>query len=346
MNIVIKRTPLYGIGNALVDVIVRVEDAFLTDNGLEKGQMRLLTTAEQGALLLKIGGAGRTLQSGGSAANTLVSFCRFGGTGGYACQVGRDDFGDFFVQDLDEAGIAYGDGVRVSGSTGTCLVLVTPDGERTLCTDLGVSAGFSTETLSVPRLMLADALYMEGYLLCSPNGTAAVLSAQQVANDNGAVVALSLSDVSVVDMARDRLADVLSNGVQLLFCNAAEAAAYTGLSGEKAIEALNELVQYVVVTQGPAGAWVRDGKTVQKIAANNVEVVDTNGAGDTFAAGFLYSLYADGQLATGAFSRGLDAAVLRKAATFGYQAAEKLVQQLGPRLDVAACSTLAENRIT
>ena len=334
-----KKYQLYGMGNALVDIIVPVDDVFLQTHKLDKGHMKLMELSAQQAILSAITQRTNGLsqhvqlpsrQSGGSAANTVVSFSHFGGRSCYACQTGQDELGEFYLQDLQQAGVAtHAPYAQIAGTTGTCLVLLTPDGERTMCTSLGISASFSTQAIYTDDLLAAECIYIEGYLLATPVGAAAAKQAQQLANQQRIPVALTLSDTSIVALARAEISQLLSQQVDVLFCNAEEALLYTQTSTvTEAGAILAREVACVAITQGASGVSLWQGDEQWQVPALSVEALDTNGAGDLFAAAFLWKWFQDQQ------------AVL--AAHFACYAAARLVQHLGPRLPQATCQDLLE----
>ena len=317
---------LYGIGHAIVDIFARVEDDFLSSQRLSKGHMHLVDAKEQSRLLSLSGKAVISRQSGGSVANTLVLYSHFGGEASYACRIGADDCGDIFLHDLRVSRVAVSPSIsRAKGVTGTCLVLLSPDGERTMCTNLGVSGDFSLDDVDVNLLKAAKVLYIEGYILSSAKGMEAALYAQSVARSRGILVSLSLSDPSIVKQAGARINELLVGGVDLLFCNEAEALLYTGAADfSSAASLLGSQVDKVLMTRGKEGVLLLFSQRLHNISARHVShVLDTTGAGDMFAAAFLY-----------AYSQGREEVM---SASFACQAASHLVEYLGGRLPKSSC---------
>lgn len=311
---------VYGVGHALVDVQYRVAPAFLAEHQIKKGIMTLVDEERQRALTAAIGSALVASASGGSAANTLIGVARFGGRAYYACLTGHDEWGDFYQRDLAAAGVATDPANRAEGKTGQCLVLITPDADRTLNTFLGISSEIGPAQLQEEVIAASQYLYLEGYLLGSDDGFTAACQAQQMAQRHGTAVALTLSDPFAVREYRARFDALLQGGVDLLFCNEEEALSSTGLDDcQAAGAALAAQVGIACVTRGPDGALVYAGGASHQVPGLPVQAIDTNGAGDLFAGGVLYGL-----------SHGhspLDAARL------GCYAAAQVVTRLGPRLD-------------
>jgi fructokinase len=310
---------VYGIGNALVDVQYEVTPEFLARLGIAKGLMTLVDEARQRELTRALRAAPVKRSSGGSAANTVVAVAQLGGTAAYGCKVARDDLGEFFVADMQAAGVACDPARSPWGITGQCLVLITPDADRTMNTFLGITGDFGPDDVDEAKVAASEHLYIEGYLLGSPSGLEAALAAQRLARRHGTRVALTLSDPSVVAAFRGSMARLIDAGVDLLFCNEAEARAYTGApTTAAALDALADLVPRAAVTCGADGALIRDGDRRLAIPGFPAAAVDTNGAGDMFAGAFLYGV-----------THGHDVAAAGKLAAY---AASRVVAQRGPRL--------------
>lgn len=287
-----KKHNVYGIGNALVDMEVEVEDSFLDQNDIDKGVMTLVEEERQHELIKKVSGLVHKRSCGGSAANTMIAVSHLGGRGYYSCKVANDETGDFYFSDLVESGVQtnlHGD--REFGITGKCMVFVTPDADRTMNTYLGITQNFSNLELDLEELADSEWLYIEGYLVTSTTGKMAAIEAYKHANENGVKTAITLSDPGMVEFFGDGLKEMMGKGVDLLFCNEDEA---LKLSGKDKIEdALDELKKYAgsfAVTVGSKGALLFDGENNYTIETKQVKAVDTNGAGDLFAGSFLYAL--------------------------------------------------------
>ncbi len=327
---------VYAIGNALVDREFAVDDAMLVDCKLQKGTMHLCDMAAQQRLLdvLMQHGTISTEASGGSAGNTAYAVAALGGTAFYACRVGQDAMGDFFLADMQRAGVQVSPRSRDGGPTGTCVVMVTPDAERTMHTHLGISAELGVEQVDMQALSGAQHLYIEGYLASSPTACAAVQQLRQVARAQGSKIALSLSDPAMVQFCRSGLDALLGDGVDVLFCNAQEARLYAGTAEvEDAVAALLSRAELVVITLGAQGALMarRDGLR-QPVPPHQVaDVLDTNGAGDGFAGGFLFGLSQN-------FTLG-------DCGHLGTAVAAAIVQQYGPRLPRDRYAAILQNMI-
>lgn len=287
---------VFGIGNALVDKEFEVTDDFLAAQGIQKGMMTLIDESTQQQLMAGLSGQFglKKRASGGSAANSIVAVSQFGGKTFYACKVANDETGEFYMHDLHAAGVTTKlDQVRCAseGVTGKCLVMVTPDAERTMNTFLGITADFSEAELHLDELTQAQYLYIEGYLVTSDVSRAAVLKAREVAKANGVKTAMTFSDPAMVRFFRTGIAEMLGDGVDMLFCNREEASVFSGQDDlEAAITALQPYAKKLVITLGSEGALVVDESGRTPIAPNWVKAVDTNGAGDMFAGAFLYGI--------------------------------------------------------
>lgn len=319
------RFDLYGLGAALVDTELRVSDAELLAHGIEKGVMTLVDEARQQLLLSAFDGHLALAQraSGGSAANTVIALSCFGGRAYYSCKVADDDNGHFYLRDLAAAGVAHnGSHGLPAGITGKCLVLITPDAERTMNTYLGISEQLAPENLDLDALADSRWLYIEGYLATSASGREAAIRAREAARRQGTRVALSLSDPGIVAHFRDELAAMAGGKVDLLFCNGDEARVWTGADSlDTAAVRLRESAERFAITQGAHGALIYDGRELHQIPAAPVVAVDTNGAGDMFAGAFLYAL-----------TQGFDHP---SAGRFANLAAAAVVSRYGPRLPPA-----------
>jgi sugar/nucleoside kinase (ribokinase family) len=307
-----KKYDVYGIGNALVDIVTEVGDDFLLKHKVEKGLMTLVDEDRQHQLVTEIDLNTSNKQCGGSAANSIIAVSQFGGNSYYSCKVGNDEMGNFYLNDLKENGVDTFLTKETSpeGITGKCLVMTTPDANRTMNTFLGITATFSKNEVNEAALKDAEYLYMEGYLVPSPEGQLAMKHAKKVAEDNGVKVAMTFSDPSMVKYFKPQMEEIVGASVDLLFCNEEEAMLFTGTESiEVARQELKKVARKFVITQGSNGAMVFDGDTFIDIEPYAVDAVDSNGAGDLFAGAFLYGItnghsYADaGKLASLASSR-------------------------------------------
>jgi fructokinase len=315
-----KRYQLCAIGNALVDMEFKVEDSFLEACSISKGVMTLVEEQRQDELVAALEGHPGKWACGGSAANTVIAAAQFGADCFYSCKLAADESGDFYLRDLHEAGVASNaDNGRSVGKTGKCLVMVTPDAERTMNTYLGISEGFSVAELDAEVIAAAEYLYIEGYLVTSPTGRAAALEAKRLAEAAGVKTALTFSDPAMVQFFKDGLLEMVGDGVDMLFCNEAEALAWTGSEDlDVALQGLQLIAKNFAITLGSKGALLFDGESLHKVAPHAITAIDSNGAGDMFAGALLFSL-----------SRGDSFADAGRLASL---ASAKVVQSFGPRL--------------
>ncbi len=313
-----KTYDVYGIGNALVDIQYRVEPKFLEDTGIAKGLMTLIDDNRQELLIGQLKGLEADRSSGGSAANTMICVANCGGRSFYACKVGDDGDGEFYLTDLEAAGVTSNPSNKTPGITGKCLVMITPDADRTMNTFLGITSTFGPEQIDLAGIGESSYLYIEGYLVASDSGFEAAIAAQKSAREQGTKVSLTLSDASIVDAFKDRMESLVAGGVDLLFCNEDEARMFTGAaSTEEACEVLSGRVEGFALTCGAEGALIRhEGQTIQS-PGFAVDAVDTNGAGDSFAGAYLFGL-----------TNGYGSASAGKLATY---VSSRVVSRYGPR---------------
>ncbi|MGI9384140.1 MAG: adenosine kinase [Methyloligellaceae bacterium] len=288
-----SRKPLHvvGIGNAIVDIISRCDDVFLAARDLPKGHMRLIDAAEADRLYAAMGPAVEI--SGGSAANTCAGLASFGVEAGFIGRVADDQFGNVFGHDIRSVGVAYDTAPSTDGApTAKSLILVTPDGERTMNTFLGASVELGPQDLDRAMIQDAQITYLEGYLFDPPEAKSAFHEAVEVAGAAGNKVALSLSDAFCVDRHRAAFRSLIQSGVDLLFANEEEICSlYEVTDFDAAVAAVREETALAALTRGGAGSIVVTPERVTEIAAEPVDtVVDTTGAGDLYAAGFLYGV--------------------------------------------------------
>ncbi|MDR3478320.1 MAG: adenosine kinase [Gammaproteobacteria bacterium] len=315
-----KQFQVYGIGNALVDIDFEVSKSTLERLNIAKGVMTLIDESTHHRLLEELDGVKHLKACGGSAANTLFTVQQLGAKTFYSCKVGDDAAGDFFYQDM----IAHGIHTNLyeiprHGVTGKCIVMVTPDADRTMNTFLGVSSSFSREQLSETALKNSDFLYIEGYLVASPLGCEAAMMARQMADKYNIKTAITLSDPNMVNYFKEGLCAIIGNQVDLLFANESEALLFTGTDRlDEAKETLKKYAKSFVITLGGRGALIYDGHGFTQVDAYKVPVLDTVGAGDVFAGTFLYAI-----------TKGYSYYEAGKLASF---AASKVVSKFGPRL--------------
>jgi sugar/nucleoside kinase (ribokinase family) len=280
-----------GIGNAIVDIIARCDDAFLSKHDLAKGFMRLIDAEEAARLYAAMGPA--TERSGGSAANTIAGLASFGAKAGFIGRVAADQFGGIFRHDVRSLGVAYDTDPATDGApTARCLILVTPDGERTMNTFLGASVDFAASDLDQDMIAAAKVVYLEGYLFDRPEAKAAFRQAAKVAKAADVKVGLTLSDPFCVDRHRADFRALVREGTDIVFANEKEITAlYEVNSFEQAADAALADCEMAVLTRSEQGSViVAQGETITIPAEKVAKVVDLTGAGDLYAAGFLFGL--------------------------------------------------------
>ncbi|MBC6443696.1 MAG: adenosine kinase [Rhodobacteraceae bacterium] len=287
-----KKYQVVGIGNALVDILAHCEDAFLADSGVEKGIMQLIDADRAAALYARMGPAREI--SGGSAANTIAGIASLGGRTAYVGKVKDDQRGYIFARDIRAQGTdfetPFAPGDEKHG-TGCCMVLVTPDAERSMSTYLGVSEQLGPGDIDPAWMAAADWIYLEGYRFDGAAGHAAFARAIGVCKGAGGKVSVTLSDPFCVQRHRDAFRDMIRDYVDLLFCNEHEVIAlYQTDDLQAAVDQAATEVEIVACTMGPKGVIVCKNGTQTTVPAEAAEVVDVTGAGDLFAAGFLYGL--------------------------------------------------------
>ncbi len=323
------RFDVVGIGNAIVDIIGRCDDAFLARHGAAKGGMRLVEADAVKSLYSEMGPAVEI--SGGSAANTMVGVASFGGRAAFIGKVADDEFGHIFAHDIRAAGVTYETKPKSGGApTARSLILVTPDGERTMNTFLGVSPELDHGEVD-PKLIEAAAIcYLEGYLFDRPEAKAAFRQAATIATKAGGKVALTLSDAFCVDRHRAEFLELIRSSVDILFANEAEITSlYETKSFEEAASKVRRDTSFAVLTRSAKGSLILTGDTQTLVAAKPVaQVEDTTGAGDLYAAGFLYGL-----------SQG---ATVERAGQLGSLAAAEIISHVGARPEASLAKLARE----
>ena len=315
-----KKYHVYGIGNALVDLDFEVCAATLERLKIDKGLMTLIEEDRHHYLLEELDGVKHLKACGGSVANSMITLQQLGARTFYSCKIGDDEAGDFYCEDLIANGVQTNlHECERDGVTGKCIVLVTPDADRTMNTYLGATLNFSTKQLSEKDLANSEYLYIEGYLVASPTAREAAIAARKMANQHKVKTAISLSDPNMVTYFKQGLCDIIGDKVDILFCNEEEAKLFTDAEDlEQATEGLKHYARTFVVTLGGRGALVYNGSRTSHVLSYETVVVDTVGAGDVFAGAFLYAI-----------TQGLDYSFASGLANF---AASKVVAKFGPRL--------------
>lgn len=327
-----KKYNVYGIGNAIVDIITEVEHDFFEKNEVEKGVMTLVDEKRQQHLMKAINMSKSRLSGGGSAGNTVTAINQFGGKSFYSCLVAKDELGKFFLEDLKQNGVATNLTLDTcpEGESGRCLVMTSPDAQRTMNTFLGVSSFLSPDHLDEDAIKNSEYIYLEGYLVASPKGLEAMKEAKRLAEKHKVFVALTFSDPSMVKYFPTQMQEIVGASVDLLFCNDEEALIFTGTNTiAEAREKLKEIAKRFVITLGANGAIIYDGDTFINIEPYKVVAIDTNGAGDMFAGAFLFGI-----------TNGHSYAEAGKLASL---ASSKVVAQYGPRMQTEQVHKVLEH---
>lgn len=313
-----RQFDVVGVGNAIVDVIAHVEDGFIAEHQLNKGSMTLIDAGRATELYRVMPPAIEA--SGGSAANTIAGVASFGGRVGYVGKVRGDQLGEVFRHDIRATGVHYEVPLAEAGPpTARCLILVTPDAERTMNTFLGISTLLEPADVDEALVAAAKVVYCEGYLWDVESAKAAIRKAMAIAKQQDAKVALTLSDTFCVDRHRDEFRQLLDHYVDVVFANEAELCALYEVSDvEQAVKEVRGSVEIACVTHGPRGSSVVTAAEIVDVPAwTTGTVIDTTGAGDLYAAGFLSG-----------YTTGTD---LRTAAWYGSVAAGECIGHTGPR---------------
>jgi len=290
-----KTYDVVGIGNAIVDVLVQANDDLIDNFELTKGTMALVDEAQAERLYASVGPGLET--SGGSAANTLAGVAQLGGRAGFIGRVRNDQLGGIFTHDIRSVGARFDTPAATEGpSTARCLILVTPDAQRTMCTYLGASVGLDPADLDLDMVAQAKVLYLEGYLWDSDEAKAAFITAAEVARAHGGEVALSLSDAFCVERHRESFQELVDGHVDILFANEMEITAlYKANSFEEAADQVRGRCKLAALTRSEQGSVVLNGAGTHSVAPFQLgPLLDTTGAGDLYAAGFLHA-YTQGQ---------------------------------------------------
>jgi sugar/nucleoside kinase (ribokinase family) len=320
-----RQHDLYAIGNALVDSEYEVSDQLLLDAGVAKRHMTLIDATRRSELLRHVQGMPTRRAGGGSAGNTVVALAQLGGRAFYSCRVADDELGAFYTQDLLSHGVATNLTTNQTppGQTGICLVMVTPDAERSMSTYLGATADIDASSLRPADIANSRIYYMEGYLAASPTGLDAAIRGRAIARAAGVALATTLSDMTMINFCRAGLDAMVGNAetgaLDYLFCNEEEAQVWCGTQDLAEIcQIMSSQARVVCLTRSAKGCLVLEAGTQTEVPAAKVRAVDTNGAGDMFAGAFLYAV--------------TQGHTHRQAAWLANQCAARVVSQYGNRL--------------
>lgn len=318
---------LVGIGNALVDIEVRVDDEFIKQNSLTKGGMTLSTEEDQGKVLTALQSHSTKISSGGSAANTVHGLSVLGGTAYYLGRVANDQYGRHYTEDMQSCQVGFPGPGESSSGTGTCVILVTPDSERTMLTHLGVSSSLHPDNVDETIIRDAGVVYIEGYLWTGEETRNAALKLAEIAKKDKIPVAFTLSDAFVVNSFKEQLIDFIRWHVDILFCNDVEAMAMAETDDlQKTFDVLKGMTDTLFITRGKNGSWAASpaGEKIE-VGVFPTKAVDTTGAGDLFAAGALYGI--------------INKHSLEESAIIGSYCASEVVSHMGGRMPVHSQTT-------
>ncbi|MFA5510894.1 MAG: adenosine kinase [Candidatus Kapaibacterium sp.] len=312
-----KDIELCGLGNALVDLQFQVSENELINHGIEKGSMVLIDIDKRNDLLNKFNFKIFNKVSGGSAANTVISFAQLGGKAAYKTVLGNDELGEFYTEEFQKFGIILNAEKNNNAPTGVCIVFITPDSERTMYTCLAATADFDETNIDESLIARSEYLYIEGYKFSEQRSTQAIFKAVDIAVKHGTKISLTFSDKFITDLFRDNLTKVVEKS-HLVFCNDLEAKSFTGSNDDnEAFNKLCSMARNVVVTYGKRGSKVFWEGNVYDIPAYQINAVDTTGAGDSYAGAYLYGIIKTGNP--------------KIAANLASYISSEIVAQMGPR---------------
>ncbi|MDC0262177.1 adenosine kinase [Planctomycetaceae bacterium] len=309
---------VFGVGASLVDIQAQVDDGLIRDLGFDKGIMTLVEEDAQQKVLEQLAGISITRCAGGSAANTIMGVADFGGTAAFAGKVGADEIGEFFLQDMRKMGVTI-EVPTAEGQTGTSVVLISDDAQRTMLTHLGVSATLGPDDINEDEIKKAKYVYVEGYLFTGDSTKDAAYKTIELAKKHNVKVAFTVSDPFLIGLFRDEFLQLIEGPVDLLFCNEEEAKSLT--EKENPIDCAHEIHKHaenVALTMGGDGSILMHNGDVIPIESVQVKAIDTTGAGDMYAAGVLFGI-------TNGYT-------WRQAGHLASHAAARVVSQLGARL--------------
>lgn len=307
-----------GMGNALVDVLMQIEnDKILQELNLPKGSMQLVNKEMAAQVYVKAGKKGSVRASGGSAANTIHALASLGIKTGFIGKVGRDEWGNFFKNDMEISNITTLL-LESDSESGRAMALISPDSERTFATFLGAAVELNAQDLVEDSFIGYHYFHIEGYLV---QNRELIEEALKLAHKNGLKISLDLASFNIVEENLDFLHSMVSKYIDILFANKEEAKSFTGgLEGEEALNWMSELSEIVILKQGVQGSMIKHNNQITKVSPVRVNALDTTGAGDLYAAGFIYGLLHD--------------VPLHKCGEIGSYLSAKIIEVIGPKMDI------------
>ncbi|MFA5856679.1 MAG: adenosine kinase [Candidatus Pacearchaeota archaeon] len=314
-----KKYDVSGIGSALLDITFHVDDEMLKELGLVKGNMTLIDSKQGKEILSKLKNKSSIISPGGSSSNTLAGVSSLGGKTLFFGKIGNDEFGNIYNEKTLEEQVSPELSKHDLSETGYAITFITPDLERTFATNLGASIFFSVKDLVEDKIKDSSILHLEGYQIEGEETRNTLLKAIEIAKKNNTLVSMDLSDSGVIKRHLDFLKDLIKNSIDIVFVNEMESLALTGKSELESLEELSKLCDVAIVKLGKDGSLIKSKDKTYKIEPNKVSVVNTNGAGDMYAAGILYGI-----------SNGFDLETAGKLASF---ASSQVVASSGARLD-------------
>jgi sugar/nucleoside kinase (ribokinase family) len=327
-----KQYDVYGVGNALLDMVYKLSDETLAQFDAPKGMMTLIEEQMHHQLITGLSDKKATMACGGSAANTIITAQSLGAKTFYSCSVANDITGNLYYHDLITHGVDTNltQTNRPEGHTGKCIAMITPDADRTMCTYLGITTELHKKVLNERAIAASRYVYIEGYLVTSDTSRQAAISAREAAEKLGTKTSITLSDPFIVKSFKSGLLEMIGNQVDLLFCNEQEALMLCDTDDlEEAQENLKKYAKQYVITRGKEGATGFDGNMRYTIPACETQLLDTLGAGDTFSGAFLYAI-----------THGYP---FEDSLHFANEAAARVVEKLGPRLNTQELRQVKEN---
>ena len=307
---------VYGMCNSIVDILLKTDDSLIKKLGLQKGIMRLVDVSESQKILTEVKDKAKTIMPGGSGCNTMIGIANLGGKAVFSNVVGNDDYGRIFEDKLTKLGVVS-NLKKKEGMTGSSVILITPDSERTMNTCLGVCRLFGKEDVNEKELINSKIFHTTGYLI--DTAPEAGYHALELAKKHSLKISFDMSDPFLIKAKKEELRKILENYADIVFLNEEEARLFTGKQPEEAIKEIQKLCRTVIIKLGAEGSLISHENKISRIPAFKVNAIDTTGAGDMYAAGFLFGI-----------TNGYSIEQSGKIASF---AASKVVEVIGARID-------------